>query len=128
MAKQAVLRAKDQVRVYSQHAPNMVPCAPIHEGPPPPYSPTNRTNSTPYNPHYSPNPFSPEAQSLGFASDNSNPFRTSLQTLESHRSLESSDDGSIREASDVNSPSTSPFDEEYASNQYVFTYVYKEKC
>lgn len=123
LAQQAVLRAKEQVRVYSRQAPSMVPCAPIHEGPPPPYSPTNHTNSTPYNPHYTPQSFSPEAQGLDFASENLNPFHINSQTFGSHRSLETSEDGSIRETS----PNTNPFNEEDARNRYVFTYVNKEK-
>ncbi|XP_021915158.1 uncharacterized protein LOC110827625 isoform X2 [Zootermopsis nevadensis] len=114
LAQQAVLRAKEQVRVYSRQAPSMVPCAPIHEGPPPPYSPTNHTNSTPYNPHYTPQSFSPEAQGLDFASENLNPFHINPQTFGSHRSLETSEDGSIRETS----PNTNPFNEEDARNRF----------
>jgi hypothetical protein len=124
LAKQAVLRAKDQVRAYDRHATLMVPpCAPIPEGPPPPYSPTNHTSSTPYNPVYAPHSCSPDAQSLGF--ENLNPFHINPQPFGSHRSLDTSDDGSVRETSELNSSNTNPFDDEDASSRYVFTCVNK---
>jgi hypothetical protein len=123
LAKQVVLRAKDQIRVYNRHAERAG--APIHEGPPPPYSPTNHVDSTPYNPYYLPPPFSSDTQSLSFANENSNPFCINPPTFQSHGT---NDDGSIRESTDLNSPNTNPFDEEDSSSGYVPNYANKEKC
>ncbi|XP_023722566.1 uncharacterized protein LOC111872682 isoform X2 [Cryptotermes secundus] len=51
LSKQAVLTAKDRVRLYNRHAEHAG--APVHEGPPPPYSPPrDLCNTTPYNPYY----------------------------------------------------------------------------
>jgi hypothetical protein len=123
-AKEAVLRAKEGVRAYCQHSPSIAPCAPIHDGPPPPYTPTNHIDSSPFNPYYIGHSFSPQVRHMGFASENSNPFRISPQSFGSLRSPEASDGGSTRDTPDFNSPNRNPFRQD-DSIRYVFKYVYK---
>jgi hypothetical protein len=120
-AKQVVLRAKEGVHAYSQHAASIGPYAPIHDGPPPPYSPTNLINSSPYNPDYTSHSFSSQVHSAG---ENSNPFSIMPQSCGSYQSPGANDDGSTRDMSDFNSPNRNPFHPDN-SNRYVFKYVNK---
>ncbi|KAJ9587845.1 hypothetical protein L9F63_018717, partial [Diploptera punctata] len=108
-AKQAVLRAKEQIHAYRRHAHSTTPCAPIPEGPPPPYSPTNHmSDNAPYNPHYLPHSL-PEAQTP----ESSNPFHSSLQYgFQSYRSLPEVSEEQIPENQASFSPRTNPFDED----------------
>jgi len=123
-AIEAILRAKEGVRAYSRHAPSIVPCAPIPDGPPPPYTPTVHTENSPYNPYYTSHSSSPQVHCVGSASENSNPFHNSPQSFGSYRSPEARDDGSTRDSSDSNSPNRNPFHRDN-SNRYVFKYVNK---
>lgn len=123
-AKEVVLRAKEGVRAYSRHAPSMVPSAPIPDGPPPPYTPTNHEDNSSYNPHYTSHSSSPQVHGVGSASENSNPFHFSPQSFGSNRSPEARDHGSTRDLSDCNSPNRNPFRQD-ANNRYVFKYVNK---
>lgn len=106
-AKEAVLRAQEGVRAYSRHTPHIVPCAPFPDGPPPPYTPTNDIDSSPYNPYYTSHSSSPHVQCMGSASGNSNPF--SPQSFSSYPSPEARDDGSTRDSFDSHSPNRNPF-------------------
>ncbi|XP_069693565.1 uncharacterized protein [Periplaneta americana] len=119
LARQAVLRAKDQVRVYNRRAP----CAPPPpDGPPPPYSPTNHTDNTTYSPQYLPHSFSPDTQSQSSLGDNLNPFRTHPQNMDSSQSLvETPQNGSARQSADFSSPSRNPFDEEDGASSRLST-------
>lgn len=121
-AKEAVLRAQEGVRAYSRHASHIVPCAPIPDGPPPPYTPTNDIDSSPYNPYYSGHSSSPHVHYMGSASGNSNPF--SPQSFGSYRSPEARDDVSTRDSSDSHSPNRNPFHQN-DDNRYVFKYMNK---
>lgn len=121
-AKEAVLRAKEGVRTYCRHAPNIVPCAPIPDGPPPPYTPTNHIDNSPYNPFYTSHSSSPHVSCMGSASGNSNPSPFSPQSFGSYRSPEARDDGSTRDSSDSNSSNRNPFHQD-GSNRYVYKYV-----
>ena len=108
-AKQAVQRAREQIHTYRGQSHSITPCAPIPDGPPPPYSPTNHMHdNAPYNPHYLPHS-PPEAQ----MHDSSNPFHTSLQfSFGSYRSLpEVSEEHGPQNRTSF-SPSTNPFDGE----------------
>ena len=118
-AKEAVLRAKEGVHAYSRHAPS----APIHDGPPPPYTPTNPIDNSSYNPYYTSHSSSPQLH-MGFASENSNPFHSSSLSLHSYQSPEARDDGPTRDLLDFDSPNRNPFHQD-DSNRYVFKYVNK---
>ena len=121
-AKEVVLRAQEGVRAYSRHAPHIVPCAPIPDGPPPPYTPTNDINSSPYNPYYTSHSSSPHIHCMDSASGNSNTF--SPQSFGSYPSPEARDGGSTRDLSDSHSPDRNPFHQD-DSNRYVFKYMNK---
>lgn len=123
-AKEAVLRAKDGVRAYTPHPPRIVPCAPIPDGPPPPYTPTNHIENSPYNPYYTSHSSPPEVRCMGSASENSNPFQFSPQSFGSYQSPEARDDGSTRDSFDSNSSNRNPFHQD-DSSRYVFKYVNK---
>jgi hypothetical protein len=123
-AREAVLRARDGVRAYTPHPPRIVPCAPIPDGPPPPYTPTNHIENSPYNPYYTSHSSPPQVHCMGSASENSNPFHFSPQSFGSYRSPEARDDGSTRDSSDSNSSNRNPFHQD-DSSRYVFKYVNK---
>jgi len=114
-AKEAVLRAKDGVRAYTPHPPRIVPCAPIPDGPPPPYTPTNHIENSPYNPYYTSHSSPPEVRCMGSASENSNLFHFSPQSFGSYQSPEARDDGSTRDSFDSNSSNRNPFHQDDSS-------------
>ena len=123
-AKEAVLRAKEGVLAYSRHAQSIVPCAPVHDGPPPPYTPTHHIESSPYNPYYTSHSSSSQVPYMGSASENSNPFLFSPQSFGSYQSPEAKDDGSTRDSSESDLPNRNPFHQD-DSNRFVFKYVNK---
>ncbi|PSN53083.1 hypothetical protein C0J52_09150 [Blattella germanica] len=110
----AVQRAKEQIHAYRRHRGGSVaPCAPIPDGPPPPYSPTNHgpLENAPYNPHYLPQS-PPDTRTL----NSSNPFHSSPERVNSQLSLpEASGECPPRNRTSF-SPSTNPFDGDLEDN------------